>query len=280
MASQNLRRALEPRACEHEPSACQESLEREIAALFPSGIHFSTKRRRRWSPDELSEGARAEIIRGLRAVRAIVRSYSRTNSVLFDFLEEAGFGSDRSRFVNIWHRETDVFRRARSMVDSGNLLPKQRTYLKTLVRRFEAVAGKLDLLIHGLIEVRELRSGKICFFFELWGKRQAFTRTELESEAAALEDLAAEAALRLARPWKPPPPGQFESVEMANATKRSCSRSDKKMILFAAGAVAAVAGLLAAGHVTAVLFVAGTAGALLFLLVACGLWVTDNVDFF
>jgi hypothetical protein len=162
-------------------------------------IQFTSRKPGGWSPDTISDDTKAEIIDGLEARSAIVRSYSSTLSTMRDLVAKAGLVSqvgDQCHYFGASMRELSV--RIRQLESEAGPLAANRQLLQSSLDRFEAAAEALNLVVHGFVEVREERSGSIVFRFNQWSKRQSYSSRELEAKAISLELLATQAKGRLA----------------------------------------------------------------------------------
>ena len=202
MASSVLNRPTRPHTHASEPLVPQYSLEREPWRALRSShaIRFSTKRRKSWSPEEITGAVKAEIIAGLEARRSIVRSYAGLKAGLLNVVYDLKRSSGESQiYDDAQQNDDDVFARARDAIAIAGSLAQQRGVLNELIDYLEADSKRLGLLVHGFAKVREERSGTIRFIFELWGKRQSFTCAELENEAATLDTVLKETRERFGR---------------------------------------------------------------------------------
>lgn len=189
-----------PWAADDPPSPAHYSHEREPWRELRSSvaIQFSSRKMRSWSVDQLSEAARAKMISGLESRRSIVRSYSRARSALSDFVASTRIerlSVERGHVPD--YSDKAIFTAVCRLAEVDCSCSACAASLRELTEAIEAVADRLAVVIHGYTEVREKRSGEILFFFEFQGKRLAFTHSELQSQAAALEQLAEETCRRL-----------------------------------------------------------------------------------
>jgi hypothetical protein len=177
------------------------SLDREPWRAFRSSlaVQFTSRRRGGWSADQLTDQAKAEIISGLEARSAIIRSYSRIQSLVRDLVAKAGFSRQSAQRAGTYSAGTkEVLDYARSLAGDGGLLAAGGPALKNLFDRVEATASAADLIVRGFVEVREERSGAILFRLQQGGKRQSLTSSELKVKAVSLEFLSREAESQLA----------------------------------------------------------------------------------
>jgi hypothetical protein len=130
---------------------------------------------------------------------AIIRSYSRIQSLVRDLAAKAGFSAGSGkRFGTYSDGNKEILDYARSLTGDGGPLAAGDPALKNLLDRVEATAAIADLIVRGFVEVREERSGAILFRLQHGGKRQWFTISELKVKAASLEFLSRDAESRLA----------------------------------------------------------------------------------
>jgi hypothetical protein len=170
------------------------SLDREPWRAFRSSlaVQFTSRRRGGWSADQLTDQAKAEIISGLEARSAIIRSYSRIQSLVRDLVAKAGFSRQSAQRAGPYSAGT------KEVLDYARSLRAGDPTLKNLFDRVEATAAANDLIVRGFVEVREERSGAILFRLQQGGKRQWLTSSELRVKAVSLEFLSREAESRFA----------------------------------------------------------------------------------
>lgn len=165
-------------------SASPASLEREPWRFFRSSIavRFTTRRRRKWSPEALEPETRGEIALGLEAHNGIKRRFSDIDSAFFDLLYD--FGTPTAGFGG---KVASV----RELTLAAGPLSAQRTQVMRLTGQLDGIIDDLLLLVHGLLEVREERSGEIRFRFELAGRSGSWSAPDLHAIASHLESLGA-----------------------------------------------------------------------------------------
>jgi hypothetical protein len=148
------------------------SLDREPWRAFRSSlaVEFTSRRLGGCSADQLSDQAKAEIISGLEARSAIISRYARIQSLLRDFVANAGFST-------------------RVGAERGAYCAGRKEVL--------SYADAAEFIMHGFVEVREETTGAVCFRIRQWGRRQSFTSKDLNARAVALEHLAREAETAL-----------------------------------------------------------------------------------
>ena len=184
---------------EPEPGRLSEGSEPWRALKSSLAITFTSKRQRIWCPEELSPDVRSQIIRAIEARGAIAAAEMKLRTAICEMVHEAS----SLRFVRldspVWMQPDFVVRKAAKRIAwESDALSAQRHELSELLEDIDAIAGKLDLLAKGLLQVREERSGSISMTFSL-NRRLSLEPPEVEREARWFRNFVREATGVLTR---------------------------------------------------------------------------------
>ncbi len=199
MGSIPLQRSFEAQR-EKREAAVEYSIDREPWRAFRSSlaVEFTSRRSHRWCPDQLSEHVKAEILTGLEARSAIIRSFSRIQSMVRDAVANEKFAASHGDRLSPYRADDkEVFDYARKLAGVGGPRSAHGDMLTDLFDRLEVAFDAVRLIVHGFVEVREERSGKVLFRVKQWGRRHTFTTQQLQAQAISLELLAGNVASSL-----------------------------------------------------------------------------------
>ena len=149
-------------------------------------IRFSSKLQRPWNPENLNVEMRSQIVRAIEARQLLTAAYMEFHTAVRELVVAASafprFRLDSPAFT---HPDSEVRKAAIRIALEAGPLATQRQELAKLFERFEDVAGDLDLLVNGFLNVREGRSHEISMTFSL-DRQITLGSIEVEREARRL----------------------------------------------------------------------------------------------